>query len=136
MRVLCRMYDPDMVTMAIAVALFAAPAVNIANHAGLALISTSLLVVVIKRLVRRQRPSLEVQASKPPDRFSFPSGHTAAAFSLAIAMFGAQPLLVPPMLGIAILVAYARMYLGVHYPLDVAVGAAVGLVTGSLIALW
>ena len=135
LRSLCRMYDPDMVIMAVAIALFAPPLVSIANHAALALISTSLLVVVVKRVVRRTRPAEELHASTLPDRFSFPSGHTAAAFALAIAMFGAAPVLAPFLLVLAICVAYGRMYLGVHYPIDVAAGAAIGLVTGSVVAL-
>ncbi|HEY4221957.1 MAG TPA: phosphatase PAP2 family protein [Myxococcota bacterium] len=135
LRTLCRMYDPDMVIMAVAVALFAPSLVGIADHAALALISTSLLVLVVKRIVRRTRPAEELHSSAPPDRFSFPSGHTAAAFALAIAMFGAAPMLAPGLLLLAICVAYGRMYLGVHYPLDVAAGAAIGLVTGSIVAL-
>lgn len=136
LRLLCRLYDPDMVVLAIAIALFSPGLVAIADRAALALIVTSLVVVVVKRAVRRARPSLDIQASVPPDRFSFPSGHTAAAFSLAIAMFAVAPLAVPVLLVVATIVAYGRMYLGVHYPLDVGAGAAIGLITGSLIALF
>jgi undecaprenyl-diphosphatase len=135
LRTLCRLYDPDMVIMGVAVAVFVPSLVDIANYAALALLSTSLLVVVVKRMVRRTRPALDVQSVVPPDRFSFPSGHTAAAFAVAIAMFGAVPWLAPGLLLLAICVAYGRMYLGVHYPLDVAAGAALGLLTGSVIAL-
>lgn len=135
LRTLCRMYDPDMVIMGVAVALFAPPLVQVANHAAIALIVTSVLVLVVKRAVRRTRPALDIQSVVPPDRFSFPSGHTAAAFAVAIAMFGAAPWLAPGLLLLAICVAYGRMYLGVHYPLDVAAGAALGLLTGSLIAV-
>lgn len=135
LRTLCRMYDPDMVIMAIAIALFAPSLEVVANYAGLSLLTTSLFVVIVKRVVRRTRPSLEVQSVVPPDKFSFPSGHTAAAFSLAIAMFGAAPWLAPGLLLLAICVGYGRMYLGVHYPLDVAAGAAIGLVTGSVVAI-
>jgi undecaprenyl-diphosphatase len=136
LRVLCRLFDPDMVVLAVAVALFSPRLVDVANRAGLALIVTSLLVVIVKRAVRRARPALDIQASVPPDRFSFPSGHTAAAFSVAIALSAVSPWLTPPLLLLAIVVGYGRMYLGVHYPLDVGAGAAIGLVTGSLIALW
>jgi undecaprenyl-diphosphatase len=135
LRTLCRLYDPDMVIMGIAVALFAPALATAANYAGLSLIATSLLVLVVKRIVRRTRPSLEVQSVVPPDRFSFPSGHTAAAFSLAIAMFGAAPWLAPGLLLLACCVGYGRMYLGVHYPLDVGAGAAIGLLTGSVVAI-
>lgn len=135
LRTLCRLYDPDMVIMAVAIALFAPSLAAVANYAGLCLLTTALLVQVVKRIVRRTRPHLDVQSVAPPDKFSFPSGHTAAAFALAIAMFGAVPWLAPGLLLLAICVGYGRMYLGVHYPLDVAAGAALGLITGSVIAL-
>ncbi len=135
LRVLCRLYDPDMVVLAVAIALFAPALVAIADQAALALIVTSVLVIIVKRAVKRKRPSLDIQASVPPDRFSFPSGHTAAAFSVAIAMFSVVPYAVPGLLVLACVVAYGRMYLGVHYPLDVFCGAAIGLVTGSVLAV-
>ena len=135
LRVLCRLYDPDAVTMAVMVMIFSPQLEDLASRAAFALIAVSLVVVVVKSTVRRTRPAVDVQASAPPDRFSFPSGHTAAAFALAIAMYGTLPLLVPPLLLIAICVAYARMYIGVHFPLDVAAGAAVGLIVGSVVAL-
>ncbi len=136
LRALCRLYDPDIVMCAIAVMLFGVPnMVHVADHAAMALIVTSLLVVVVKRTVRRARPAGEVSVVAPPDRFSFPSGHTAAAFALALAMFGAVPMLVPLFFVAAVIVAYARMYLGVHYPVDVVAGAAIGIFTGTLVAL-
>lgn len=135
LRAVCRLFDPDMGMMGIMIALFHPALVDVANRAAVALIATSLLAYLVKRLVRRSRPSDELQASIPPDRYSFPSGHTAAAFSLAIAMFGSVPLLAPPLLLLAVCVGYGRMYLGVHYPLDVAAGAAIGLITGSIIAV-
>lgn len=136
LRVLCRLYDPDMVVLAVAIALFSPALVDIADRAALALIVTSVVVVIVKRAVRRRRPALDIQVSVPPDRFSFPSGHTAAAFAVAVAMAAVHPWLLPPLLLLAIVVGYGRMYLGVHYPLDVGAGAAVGLLTGSLVALW
>jgi undecaprenyl-diphosphatase len=135
LRVLCRMVDPDMVIMGILIALFSPPLVGVADRAAVALSLVSILVVIVKRTVRRTRPALDIQGIVPPDRFSFPSGHTAAAFALAISMFGVIPWIVPPLLFLACAVAYGRMYLGVHYPLDVAAGAALGLLTGSLVAL-
>ena len=136
LRVLCRLYDPDMVVLGVAIALFSPPLVRFADVAGLAMIMTSSLVVIVKRVVRRKRPALDMQVSIPPDKFSFPSGHTAAAFAVAIAMSGTMPILVPPLLVVAFVVAYGRMYLGVHYPLDVGVGAFLGMITGSLVALY
>ncbi len=65
---------------------------------------------------------------------SFPSGHTSEAFAMATAMSVAVPkwFVIVPAYSWAVLVTYARMYLGVHYPSDVLGGAFVGAGTGYL----
>lgn len=136
LRALCRLHDPDSLTLLICALLFMGPVgIDVANHATIALVVTSIVVVIVKRTVRRRRPADEVQALAPPDRFSFPSGHTAAAFAVAISMFGAIPMVAPALVLVAILVGYGRMYLGVHYPIDVLAGVCVGVFTGSIVAL-
>ena len=62
------------------------------------------------------------------DEFSFPSGHTmhAVAFSLVLAHY--HPALAAPLWAFTLLVALSRVVLGLHYPSDVAVGAAIGWV--------
>lgn len=134
LKVLCRLHDPDILSMLI-LGLVLSEASTFAERITIALVVTSLLVVVVKRTVRRARPSNDVQVLVPPDQFSFPSGHTAAAFAIALSMFGVFPWLVPSLLVIAMLVGFARMYLGVHYPIDVMAGAAVGMFVGSVVAL-
>jgi len=59
--------------------------------------------------------------------YSFPSSHAVNIF--AAAWFLAQPLgrAAPAFLGIAVIVAYSRVYIGIHYPFDVLGGAAIGL---------
>lgn len=82
--------------------------------------------VVIKRVVRRERPhhpSIVVNVGTP-SRLSFPSAHAASTTAASILMARATgrplpALLVPPM-------ALSRMVLGVHYPSDVITGVAVG----------
>jgi len=59
--------------------------------------------------------------------YSFPSSHAVNIF--AAAYFLSQPFkrLVPLFFGIAAIVAYSRIYIGIHYPLDVIGGAGIGL---------
>lgn len=100
--------------------------------------ATSAIVnVAIKPVVRRPRPSLRrVPAARrlpvAPLTTSFPSGHaaSAAAFTFGVATDSRRTgaALAP----LAAAVAYSRIYVGVHYPLDVAVGAAVGAGVGAL----
>jgi membrane-associated phospholipid phosphatase len=89
--------------------------------------------VVIKRVVRRERPHHPAIAVNvgTPSRLSFPSAHatstTAAAILLARATGLPLPLLlVPPM-------ALSRLVLGVHYPSDVLTGVAVGTVVARVV---
>jgi undecaprenyl-diphosphatase len=98
-----------------------------------------LLVEILKRTVVRSRPSLPVGLEslvQPPDRFSFPSGHAAAALSMAIPI--AVGLGIPlgvPALGLALTVGVSRCYLGVHYPGDVMAGWVIASTAAVLVSL-
>jgi undecaprenyl-diphosphatase len=69
-----------------------------------------------------------------PGNPSFPSGHSATAFAAATAVAILCPRMRPWALGIAAAVALSRVYLRVHFPLDVIVGAALGAGLGALCA--
>jgi glycosyltransferase 2 family protein len=67
---------------------------------------------------------------------SFPSSHTAIALAVAIALapFLARPLAAAG-IGYAVLAGWSRVYLGVHYPLDILGGAGIGMVAGGMVLL-
>lgn len=93
----------------------------------------------LKRLCCRKRPSSGIGGFlaliENPDAFSFPSGHTAVAFAAALALAGEGDGLGALVLVLALGIAVSRVYLGAHYPLDVAAGAVLGAVTGALAKL-
>jgi membrane-associated phospholipid phosphatase len=84
----------------------------------------------IKHYFRRRRPFYDiVQAiavGKKPGGYSFPSGHSAAAFAGAWLMWHHFPRLAPLWYLVAALTAFSRVYLGAHYPGDVVSGALAG----------
>jgi len=107
------------------------------RHCGLLGASTSLALLAsqaLKRLCRRPRPTSGIGGfaalTENPDAFSFPSGHTAVAFAAALALAGEGAGLGWLLLAVAVGIALSRVYLGAHYPLDVAAGALLGLAVG------
>jgi undecaprenyl-diphosphatase len=62
----------------------------------------------------------------PPDRFSFPSGHTITAFAVALTVSGFYPFMAPGLLFCALSIAISRILLGMHFLSDVLVGALLG----------
>ena len=93
--------------------------------------------VALKNLVARTRPydySEGIKALLPPQSdFSFPSGHTCASFAAAYVCLK----MLPGGWGIgamilAGLIAFSRLYLGVHFPTDILGGLLIGLAAGWL----
>jgi undecaprenyl-diphosphatase len=62
-----------------------------------------------------------------PDTASFPSGHAATSFAGATILAFAFPRLAPLLYVLAAAVGFSRLYLGVHYPLDIVGGAVLGV---------
>ena len=112
--------------------------------AALRLIAASLIAFlieissykVLKNKIKRIRPFesiMEISSLvKPPDKFSFPSGHTAAGFVIATILSAFYPYLSIPSYTNASLIGFSRIYNGVHYPGDVLAGAFMGIVSGHI----
>ena len=84
----------------------------------------------LKKATGRQRPcALEPHCWAtllPPDRFSFPSGHTITAFAVAVSLSRFYPELAAGLIFCALSVAASRIVLGMHFLSDVLAGAAIG----------
>lgn len=101
------------------------------------LVVSHLLVQLLKRTVSRPRPVVRVaDLVRIPDRYSFPSGHAAAAASVALAYASAFPAFAPLILATAMIVGMSRVVLGVHFPADVIAGQLVTTVTAVCLGSW
>ena len=91
----------------------------------------------LRRAVGRVRPWRRYPEPHPlghvPKDPSFPSGHTTIAFAAATVLSYYRPRWAPAFFLLAVAIGFSRVYVGVHYPLDVLGGAILGLLVGGIV---
>jgi undecaprenyl-diphosphatase len=108
-------------------------------------VGTLLLAIVVsesvsfrlREAIGRDRPPVRFVEPEPlvttPNSHSLPSGHSTTAFAAATVLGASFPRFRPVFYGLAALIAWSRVVVGVHYPLDVVAGALLGVAVGLLV---
>ena len=139
MSAITRLGDAGIIWILLCVVLLILPRTRKSGAILMAALLVDLVVCngILKPLVHRIRPfdvktGIELLVKRPID-FSFPSGHTAASFASVMALYlaGEKRLWIPALV-LAVLIAFSRLYLYVHYPTDVLGGVVAGLAAGAL----
>ena len=98
---------------------------------------TDLAATGLKDVLDVKRPSARYASPKTlvpaPHDHSFPSGHAATSFAAATVLTAFVPRFAPLWFLLAVAIGFSRVYVGVHYPLDIVGGATVGAVTALLL---
>ena len=100
------------------------------------LLEYTIVSIILKPAVERPRPytvnTLIQLLIEEPEDWSFPSGHTSAAFTMIFALYFMKNRWWIPMAIFGVLISFSRMYLYVHYPTDILGGILVGLLCGYI----
>lgn len=118
-----------------------ARSMGLALSAPFAMVAAYLVSEVSKDFLQEERPcravpgALHIASCPPPGDWSFPSNHATIAAASAAALVVVWRALAPLVLPLAVLMAFSRVFVGVHYPHDVAAGFCVGVVVAPVVAL-
>ena len=101
------------------------------------LINLFITNIGLKNIIARPRPFNVnpelITLIKHPSSFSFPSGHTSGSLTAAMVLYHLMPKKIGvPAVVLATMIAFSRMYVGVHYPTDVLGGIAVAMVASTV----
>ncbi len=105
---------------------------------AVAILLAEVLSGLLKVAIGRERPPLAHPDPEPlvrvPSTHSFPSGHATVSFACATVLALALPRLAWAFVALAALIAFSRVYVGVHYPGDVLAGAILGAAIGAVVS--
>jgi undecaprenyl-diphosphatase len=123
--------------LGVALLFFGGPHRFVAISAGAAAAGAGILIFCgLKHTSRRRRPFELVphcwSTIPPPDRYSFPSGHTITAFAVALSIGPFYPTLMMALVVTAVMIAVSRILLGMHFLTDVVAGSIIGITLGRL----
>jgi undecaprenyl-diphosphatase len=104
-----------------------------------AVVGAELMALTLKAVIGRPRPYVRFPEQEPLLHatldLSLPSGHAATSFAAATVLARLVPRIAVPAFLLAAAVALSRVYVGVHYPVDVALGAFLGFSVGAAVTL-